>query len=61
MSTNLAPRRRLVIAMLAVAVALTLAACGGDDSSNHDGGTMLPDNGTKMRDGGDTMIDTANS
>lgn len=55
MSTNLAPRRRLIIAVLAVAVALTLAACGGDDSSNRDAGTMLRDNGTQMRDGGQTM------
>lgn len=28
MSTNLAPRRRLVDAVLAMAVAFTLAACG---------------------------------
>ena len=54
MSTNLAPRARLVLAMLAVAVALTLAACGGDESSNPDSGTMLRDNGTQMRDGGQT-------
>ena len=54
MSTNLAPRRRLVVAVLAVAVAFTLAACGDDDSSNTDAGTMLRDNGTQMRDGGQT-------
>ena len=37
MSTNLAPRRRLVVAVLAVAVALTLAACGGDDWRRRSG------------------------
>lgn len=57
MSTNFTSRRRLVVAVLAVAVALTLAACGTDDSADPDDGTTLHDNGAQMRDGGQTMMD----
>ena len=51
------PRWKFAAAVLAVA--FTVAACGGSDSSNGDAGTTLRDAGRQVRDGGQMMIDSS--
>ena len=41
-----------------LAIALTVAACGGTDLSSDTAGPTLRDRGTQMRDGGQSMMDT---
>ena len=59
MRTNLTPRRRgLIFTVWALSAAFTLAACGGGDSVDPDGGMVLRDNGVQMRDGGQMLMDS---